>query len=72
MRSYLRKSNFKCSLQKHPFVYVFEVINKCYPTFITCLYFPVALIRQNSTDFYLMELFKSKKRFKEKIDSTNN
>ena len=47
------KSNFNCNLQKH-FVYVYEVIIKCYPNFITCLYFPLALIRWNSTHCYLI------------------
>ena len=32
---YLLKSNFKCNLQKHHFVYVSEVVIKCYPNFIT-------------------------------------
>ena len=59
-RSYLLKSNFKFSLKKH-FVYVYEVIIKCYLNFITCLYFPLALIRWNS-----------KKSCKEKFDSNNN
>ena len=72
MRSYLLKSNFKFNLQKHHFVYVYEVIIKCYLNFITCLYFPLALIRWNSSHCHLMELFKSKKRCKEKFDSNNN
>ena len=66
------KSNFKFNLQKHPFVYVYEVIIKCYLNFITCLYFPLALIRWNSSHCHLMELFKSKKSCKEKFDSNNN
>ena len=45
MRSYHRKSNVKFSLQKHHFVYVYEVIIKCYLNFITWLYFSLALIR---------------------------
>ena len=49
MRSYLIKSNFKFNLQKHHFVYVYEVIIKCYLNFITCFYFPLALIRWNSS-----------------------
>ena len=36
--SYLLKSNFKWNLQKHHFAYVYEVIIKCYPNFITCKY----------------------------------
>ena len=72
MRSYLRKNNFKFNLQKHQFVYVYEVIIKCYLNFITCLYFPLALIRWNSSHCHLMELFKSKESCKEKFDSNNN
>ena len=72
MRSYLLKSNFKFNLQKHHFVYVYEVIIKCYLNFITCLYFPLALIRWNSSHCQLMELFKSKENCKEKFDSNNN
>ena len=72
LRSYLLKSNFKCNLQKHHFVYVHEVIIKCYSNFITCLYFPLALIRWDSSHYHLMELFKSKESFKEKVDSNNN
>ena len=72
MRSYLLKSNFKFNLQKHHFVYVYEVIIKCYLNFITCLYFPLALIRWNSSHCHLMELLKSKESCKEKFDSNNN
>ena len=60
MRSYLIKSKFKVNLQKHHFVYVYEVIIKCNLNFITCLYFPLALFRWNSSHCHLMELFKSK------------
>ena len=66
------KSNFKFNLQKHDFVYVYEIIIKCYLNFITCLYFPLALIRWNSSRCHLMELFKSKESCKEKFDSNNN
>ena len=72
MRSYLLKNNFKRSLQKHHFVNVYEVIIKYYLNFITCLYFPRPLIRWNSSHGHLMELFKSKEIFKEKVDSNNN
>ena len=72
MRSYLLKSNFKFNLQKHHFVYVYEVIIKCYLNFITCLYFPLALIRLNSSYCHLVELFKSKESCIEKFDSDNN
>ena len=71
--SYLLKSSFKCSLQKHHIAYVSEVIIKCYSNFITCLYFPLALIWWNSSHSHLIiELFKSKENFKEKVDSNNN
>ena len=72
MRSCLLKNNFKCSLQKHHFVYVYEVIFKYYQNFITCLYFPLPLNRWNSSHCHLMELFKSKESFKEKVDLNNN
>ena len=62
------KGNLKRNLQKHNFVYVYEVILN----FIACLYFPLALIRWNSSHCHLMELFKSKESFKEKVDSNNN
>ena len=58
--SYLLKNNFKFNLQEHHFVYVYELIIKCYLNFITCLYFPFALIIQNSSHCHLMELFKKK------------
>ena len=51
---------------------VYEVIIKWYLNFITCLYFPLVLIRWNSNHCHLMELFKSKESFKEKVDSNNN
>ena len=70
MRSYLLKSKFKFSLQKHHFVHVYEVIIKCYLNFITCLYFHLALIRWNSSHCHLMELCKSKESCK--LDSKNN
>ena len=70
MRSYLLKSNFKFNLQKHHFVYVYEVIIKCYLNFITCLYFPLALIRWNSSHCHLMELFKSKESCKKNLIQT--
>ena len=72
MRSYLLKNNFKFNLQKHHFAYVYKLIIKCYLNFITCLYFPLALIRWNSSHCHLMELFKSKESCKEKFDSNNN
>ena len=40
--------------------------------FVACLYFPLALIRLNSSHCHLMQLFKSKKSCKEKFDSNNN
>ena len=72
MRSYLLKSNFKFNLQKHHFVYVYEEIIKCYLNFITCLYFPIDLIRWNSSHCHLMEQFKSKRSSTEKLDSNIN
>ena len=48
------------------------LIIKCYPNFITCLYFPLALIRGNSSHCHLTKLFKSKESFKEKADAKNN
>ena len=77
MRSYLLKEQLqmKFNLKKHHFVYVCEVITKCYSHFISCSYFPLALIKLNSThchQIYLMELFKSKERFKEKVEKLKN
>ena len=83
LRSYLLMSNFKFNLQKHHFyevmmisssnnIYVYEVIMKFYLNFITCLHFPLALIRWYSSHCHLMELFKSKESCKEKFDSNNN
>ena len=72
MRSYFLKSKFKFNLQKHYFVYVYEVIIKCYLNFITSLYFPLALIRWNSSHCRPMELFKSNESCKKKFDSNNN
>ena len=71
MRSYPLKSNFKFNLQKHHFVYVYKVIMTFYLNFITCLYFPVALIRWNSSHCHLMKLFKGKESCKERFDSDN-
>ena len=80
MRSYLLKSNFKFNLQKHHFVYVYEVIIKCYINFITCLfiylfiysfiylfiftYSSLALIRWFSSHWHQMGLFESKESCK--------
>ena len=74
MRSYHLKSNIKFNLQKHHFhfVYVYEVIIKCYLNLITCLYFPLTLIRWNSSHCHLMGLLKSKESCKEKFDLNNN
>ena len=63
---------YKHSLQKHHFVYAYEVIIKYFLNFITCSYFPRPLIRWNSSHCHLMELFKSKESCKEKFDSNNN
>ena len=72
MRSYRLQSNFKFSLQKHHFVYIYKVIIKCYLNFVTSLCISLALIRWNSSPCHLMELFKSKESCKEKFDSNNN
>ena len=72
MRSYLLKSIFKFNLQKHDFVYAYEVISKCYLNFITCLYFPLVLIRWNSSHCHLMELLKRKESCKKKFSWNNN
>ena len=72
MINYLIKSNFKFSLQKHHFVYVYEVIIKCYLNFITCFCFRLALIRWNNSHCHLMGLFTTKESCKEKFDSNNN
>ena len=58
--------------QKHRFVYVYEVIIKCFQIFFTCLYLSIALIRGTSNHCHLMELFTSKESFKEKVDSNNS
>ena len=81
--SYLLMSNFKFNLQKYHFnevmmisssnnIYFYEVIMKCYLNFITCLHFPLALIRWDSSHCHLMELFKSKESYKKKFVSNNN
>ena len=47
MRSYFLKKQLQMQSTETSFgiLYVYEVIIKCYPYFITCLYFPLALIR---------------------------
>ena len=75
MRSYLLASNFKFNLQEHNFVYVIVII-KYYLNFITCLYFPLALITWNSSHCHQIKLFKSKEsckksRFKQKCTAKN-
>ena len=69
MRSYLPKSNFKFNLQKHHFVCLWSII-KCYLNFINCLYFPLALIRWNSSHCHLMELFKTKESCRKNLFPT--
>ena len=44
----------------------YEVIMNYYPSFLTYIYFPLALFS------YVIELFRSEKIFKEKVDSDNN
>ena len=72
VRSYLLKGNFKCNLQRHHFVYIYKIIIRCFLSFISCLYFSLALIRCNSRQCHLMEIFKSKESFRGKFDSNNN
>ena len=69
MRSYLPKNNFQFNLQKHRFVYVCEVLIKCYLNFIICLHFLLPLITWNSSHCHQMELSKESCK---KIDSNNN
>ena len=64
--------DFKCNGQEHHFVYFYEVIINCYPDFMTYFYFPFTYVRSNSSHCQLMDLLKSKKSFKEKVDSDNN
>ena len=66
------KNNFKFNQQKYYFLYFHEVIIKCYPNFVTCLYSPLALIRWTSSHCHLMELFIRKQSFEEKVNSNNN
>ena len=72
IRSYLLKEQLQLQFTEHHFVYFYEVMINCYPNFITCLYFSLALIRWNSSHCQLVELFKSKENFKEKVDLGNN
>ena len=74
MRSYFLKKQLQMQSTGTSFgiLYVYEVIIKCYPYFITCLYFPLPLIRWNSSHCHLIELFKTKECFKKKVDSDNN
>ena len=51
---------------------VCEIIIKWYLNFIACLYFPLVLIRWNSSHCYLVELFKIKESCKEKVYSNNS
>ena len=67
-----RSNGAKIHLDAALFMMVYEVIIKWYLNFITCLYFPLVLIKWNSSHCHLMELFKIKESFKEKIDSNNN
>ena len=39
---------------------------------MTSFYFPLALVRSNNSHCQLINLFKSKESFKEKVDSDNN
>ena len=64
--------DFRCNVQRHHFVYFYEVIMSYYPNFKGCFYFRIALFRSSSSHCQLMNLFKNKKSFKEKVDSDNN
>ena len=70
------KLSYKEKLQiqstKTSFCICLWIIIKCYLNFITCLCFPLSLIRWNSSHCHLMELFKIKESYKEKFDSNNN
>ena len=72
MRSYLLKEQLEMQSTGTSFVYFYEVIIKCYPNFVSCLYSSLALIRSNSSHCQLIELSKSKCNLKEKVDSDNN
>ena len=67
-----RSNGTKIHLDAALYMLVYEVIIKWYLNFITCLYFPLVLIKWNSSHCHLMELFKIKESFKEKIDSNNS
>ena len=74
IKSYLLKKQLQMQSTETLFVYAYEIIIKCYPNFITCLYFPLSLIRWNSTHYhllYLMGLFRSKESFNEKVYLNN-
>ena len=57
------KYNFNCNLQEH-FVHFYEVIINCYPKFCFFYFFP--FLNQ------LIELFRNKENFKEKVGSESN
>ena len=54
------------------FCIFYEVIINCHSDFMTSFYFPLALVRSNSSHRQLMDLLNSKERFEEKVDSDNN
>ena len=53
------------------FAYYYQVIINCYTNFMILFYFPLALVRSNSSHCQLMDVFKSKESSKEKIFSGN-
>ena len=54
------------------FCIFYEVIISCYPNFMTCFYFPLALVRSNSIHCHTMDLFMSKENLKKEVYSDNN
>ena len=72
MKSYLSKEQLQIQSTETLFCICLWNNNQVYLNFVTCLYFPLALIRWNSSHCHLMQLFKCKKSCKEKFDSNNN
>ena len=70
-RNFAEWDDFKCNVQEHHFVHFYEVIISCYPNFMTFFYFPFDFVISNNSHCQLMDLFKRKENFKEKVDSDN-
>ena len=68
-RNFAEWDDFKCNVQEHHFVHFYEVIISCYPNFMTFFYFPFDFVISNNSHCQLMDLFKRKENFKEKVDS---